>query len=495
MSNKLALHISVQSHVLFLSAIVMLFLTPVCHGQRSKRPPHSSQTRESKLTARQIADRLSNSLVVIRTLDVDGKLLGLGSGFFYGVPKRLFEKKTGDFVTDFEREFLGDDSPKPPLSSSVRSDLVVSNLHVFRRAWSATLKLVNSERTYRIKRIVVIDIKHDLCVFEVEGISAPPLMLADPEKTGAGDDVYVGSNPRGLENTISRGIISNVRSDEGLIQIDAAISAGSSGGPVVDTSGNVVGVAASSLSSGQNLNFAVAGSYLLKQRLNWNTSVSETGAFAISDAEAEGLLGRVRSVLEKVAEKEDLETDLYSIVPKLNTSYLYNEEGNHTQVTTFDSDGKFYSQFQTLYDKRGIRTHVKIIAQGYEPAERRYTDKENLDLKLSQRSYGITKESEYKAKSGKTVKETVTYDRNGNETERMRRASDGSYSRRVLEYDQRGRCTIERDYREGKLFSTTRYEYKVDAIGNWISKLAILDLGEGTPLIPNKLTLRDISYY
>ncbi|MGB7203202.1 MAG: serine protease [Pyrinomonadaceae bacterium] len=478
-----------------LLCVTLLFLVPICLAQKPKAKKNVTPPAKH-LTSRQIADKVAKSLVVVFTQDIDGKPLAQGSGFFFGIPKSLYDRKTGDLLTDGDRIF-DYKIAKPPLSANERGNLVVSNLHVFKRAWTGKIKLTGSETTYLIKRVVGIDIKHDLCVFEVEGLSAPPLMLADPDKLGIGDDIYVGGSPRGLENTFSKGIISGIRASEGFLQIDAAISSGSSGGPVVDTSGNVVGVATASLVSGQNLNFAVAGSYLMKQRLSWNTSIKETGAFSISDAENDGLVGKVKLVKVNVAEKEDIETDLYSISPRPYESSLYNEDGNNLQVITFDSEGKyqFYSIFKTEYDLRGIRSRITVLVQDRMPTERSYTDTQNLDIKLTQRYYDISKEYEYKAKNGLIVKETSTYDRNGNLIEEMRRASDGSYSCILFEYDEPNRCITERDFREGKLFTTTKYQYKVDAHGNWISQTAIIDLGGSIDPFPNKLVLREISYY
>jgi S1-C subfamily serine protease len=76
--------------------------------------------------------------------------------------------------------------------------------------------------------------------------------------------VFVVGNPRGLEGTFSQGMVSSIRGlDSGtLLQITAPISAGSSGGPVLDVLGNVIGVAVATIREGQNLNFAVPTNYL-----------------------------------------------------------------------------------------------------------------------------------------------------------------------------------------------------------------------------------------
>jgi tetratricopeptide (TPR) repeat protein len=81
-----------------------------------------------------------------------------------------------------------------------------------------------------------------------------------------GQEIIVIGAPKGLERTVSNGIVSSIRKDQDygtLIQITAPISSGSSGSPVVDFNGNVLGVATFNLKDGQNLNFAIAISQIL----------------------------------------------------------------------------------------------------------------------------------------------------------------------------------------------------------------------------------------
>lgn len=81
-----------------------------------------------------------------------------------------------------------------------------------------------------------------------------------------GSSVYAIGNPQGLEKTISSGIVSAVRIVEGrqMIQVTSPLSHGSSGGPILNQEGVVVGVAVSIMENGQNLNFAVPSTILLK---------------------------------------------------------------------------------------------------------------------------------------------------------------------------------------------------------------------------------------
>lgn len=152
---------------------------------------------------------------------------------------------------------------------------------------------------YAATHVSGIDLGRDICQLSVPGLRMQGLPLAGSGSVAVGDAVLVAGNPKGLEATFSRGIVSAIRSNPDVIQIDAPISAGSSGGPVVNESGEVIGVATSSLTQGQNLNFAAP---LFKnfafRELNWPIeSASKPG---ISDAELNGFKGRPKLVEEEL---------------------------------------------------------------------------------------------------------------------------------------------------------------------------------------------------
>jgi hypothetical protein len=89
-----------------------------------------------------------------------------------------------------------------------------------------------------------------------------------------GDEVFVAGNPQGLEGTFSQGIVSGIRDVESgtLLQITAPISPGSSGGPVLNSEGKVVGISVATFTSGQNLNFAIPANYLASLLIASNTN-------------------------------------------------------------------------------------------------------------------------------------------------------------------------------------------------------------------------------
>jgi tetratricopeptide (TPR) repeat protein len=108
-------------------------------------------------------------------------------------------------------------------------------------------------------KVEKIDSRNDLAVLSVAvEMTAKPLTLANV-KPSPGDLVFAITNPEGLERTISQGVISANRELGGrrLLQISTPISHGSSGGPIFNRDGHVVGVAVGMLADGQNLNFAV----------------------------------------------------------------------------------------------------------------------------------------------------------------------------------------------------------------------------------------------
>lgn len=137
----------------------------------------------------------------------------------------------------------------------VGPDKIVTNAHVA-SAGSMSIALGGFEVPCAVEKI---DTTNDLALCKINGrASAKPLVLADVEPK-QGSTIYAVGNPRGLERTITEGLFTAHREIAGqlLAQISAPISPGSSGGPIVDAQGYLVGVAVASRGDGQNLNFAV----------------------------------------------------------------------------------------------------------------------------------------------------------------------------------------------------------------------------------------------
>ena len=141
---------------------------------------------------------------------------------------------------------------------------VATNHHVVDNMWIGSAKLVGKEEIYPVETILDIDEERYLAVIKVGGIDAPALPLGDSDTVQIDDRVYIAGNPRGLEVLFSDGIISAIRGDstDKFFQMTAPISQGSSGGPVFNEKGEVIGVSFVNLRDGQNLNFAIPVNYL-----------------------------------------------------------------------------------------------------------------------------------------------------------------------------------------------------------------------------------------
>jgi uncharacterized protein (TIGR02145 family) len=145
----------------------------------------------------------------------------------------------------------------------VGQNVIATNYHVIENTNTAFVYTNNSNDKYKVLGYLGIDIKNDLVLLKVENLKRPAIKFAqNPVKPG--NKIYVIGSPKGLPATISDGIVSGLREIEGnnLIQITAPISSGSSGGPVLNSTGQLIGISVGAIIAGQNLNFAVPKIYL-----------------------------------------------------------------------------------------------------------------------------------------------------------------------------------------------------------------------------------------
>ena len=137
--------------------------------------------------------------------------------------------------------------------------LLVTNHHVIAGAKQIIAKAENGG-LFPVLRVVASDPGNDLALLQLEAKGLPCLTLAPAGSAEAGTRIAVIGSPLGLEGTLTEGIVSARRKLPGqkreVLQISAAISQGSSGSPVLDPQGRVVGVASFLLAEGQSLHFA-----------------------------------------------------------------------------------------------------------------------------------------------------------------------------------------------------------------------------------------------
>jgi predicted TPR repeat methyltransferase len=171
------------------------------------------------LTPAQVFDKVKDTVVVVKTLDAQGKVKSQGSGVL------------------------------------LSSGGVATNCHV-----------VEGGASYRVGRgkqlvsatLYAEDADKDICILAAKGIAGKPAQLGKTASLKVGDPVYAVGAPQGLELSLSNGIVSQLRGGPPpFIQTTAAISPGSSGGGLFDGEGRLVGLTTLYVKGGQNLNFAM----------------------------------------------------------------------------------------------------------------------------------------------------------------------------------------------------------------------------------------------
>lgn len=152
--------------------------------------------------------------------------------------------------TESESEYIGS-------GFFIDNGLIVTNYHVIEGTNKIIVKTQDNKQ-YNVKEIAGYNKAVDLAILKID--SENPYLTISQDGPSAGEDIYTLGSPLGLTGTISGGMVttaSRVIDDVDFIQINAPISPGNSGGPLVNTFGEVLGVNTMYMVNGQNLNFAV----------------------------------------------------------------------------------------------------------------------------------------------------------------------------------------------------------------------------------------------
>jgi len=184
-----------------------------------------NSTLTMALTIPQIVKKWNESILLIKSIDRNGNILGQGSGFVIS--------ENGEIAT---------------------------NYHVVKSSHSVLIQFVNG-KSYQEVSLIAGYPTYDIAILYIKGNETfLPVILGDSDNLQTGEQILAIGNPYGFENTISDGLISGIReiADFKLLQITAPVSPGSSGGALFNMKGEVIGI--TSLGSqwdAQNLNFAI----------------------------------------------------------------------------------------------------------------------------------------------------------------------------------------------------------------------------------------------
>jgi tetratricopeptide (TPR) repeat protein len=290
-------------------------------GQASSRPPNGLLSitsclvtfllivlftpRLSLADANDIYRRNSPAVVVVIALDGTGRPTAQGSGFI------------------------------------VRQDgAVVTNYHVINLADDIKVKMGATIRN--VEGVLHADPENDLAIIKLEGENYPIVKVGDADALQVGERIYVIGSPRGLENTISEGLLSGIRKVDAtrkILQMTASISPGSSGGPVFNDKGEAVGVATFLIEENQNLNFAMPIN-LAKEGLSRKESVKPRDACQVDFKETaacwsyQGLAWGARGDHDRAAEafKHSLDIDSGTIETYASLGISYSMAGKYDEA-------------------------------------------------------------------------------------------------------------------------------------------------------------------
>jgi len=199
-------------------------------------------SRASQDILPELVRRIKPSAVAIETFDARGEKLSRGSGFF------------------------------------IDADRIVTNRHVLDGAHRAEVHS-STGSIFQVKGVLAVDAEGDIALLKID-MPTPPIKPLPLDKTSPqeGESVVVIGNPLGLEGSVTNGIVSAVRDIPTfgrIIQITAPISAGSSGSPVVNMQGQVIGLATLQITGGQSVNFAIPSERISQLQASTLMSLSD----------------------------------------------------------------------------------------------------------------------------------------------------------------------------------------------------------------------------
>ncbi len=241
---------------------------------------------------------------------------------------------------------------------------LITNFHVLKGASFAVIK-TSDNTEYLVKSILAENEKQDLIMLAIEipeGNEGPGTWLdINDKQPNIADKIIVIGSPLGLGMTVSDGIISAIREipDMGLVfQMTAPISQGSSGSPVIDMNGKVVGVSFFQIVKGQNLNFAIPGEKILaleqKQSLTvaaWTERINAEKDDKL-DRLQKGILNQINPTQKEVKPEEESKPKSADDVLKAKLAYkIIKESGLAGQNQSFTEISLLMFELQYKMDE------------------------------------------------------------------------------------------------------------------------------------------------
>ena len=326
----------------------------------------------AELSAEQVYAKCSPAVFYIEVANKTGKVFASGSGFF------------------------------------ISSDgTAVTNYHVIDGAYSAAITLPTGAE-YNVLGVYDYNEDEDWAILKIGGSGFSYLELGNASTVVGGAKCYAIGSPKGLQNTISDGIISNPAQDLGgmtFIQISAAISHGSSGGALLNKYGQVIGITSGGFEEGENLGFAIPISRISGYSHNQYTELSEL--FPYSAPTAEYACELLKSFVKTYYNNASGNTYAYIETATTSNGYIerrivYDSEDDLITIHRFENTGSgiftliislepdYFTQFAGYYYRKSSSTSTTFDANSYVYAPTFYGSNLRFDRINTNTGYDVT---------------------------------------------------------------------------------------------------------
>lgn len=269
----------------------------------------ASRPGRTRLDVPSIAKTAAGSVVSIMTFDKDASPVAQGSGFLVS-----------------------------------RDGLIVTNYHVIAEGASAHVKFPDGA-VFVVDGVLASDKTRDVAVIKIHGTIFRTLALGNSDQLQIGEEVVAIGTPLSLESTVSNGIISGRRTskEQGgeFLQTTAPISPGSSGGPLFNMFGEVIGINTMYLEGGENLNFAIPINDAKRLLLNQSA--------------------RLQNLPNEALEKE-LPAEPVPVTPKLEPAQTSSPAYQSYQELLKSGDAAFISSTYACFDEDQQSKTFKVIS-------------------------------------------------------------------------------------------------------------------------------------
>lgn len=202
--------------------ITLFFILFISQSSFSQKDSITHKVNTGELSSEEIYSRCSDAVVLVYQYDRANALLGYGSGVIIS-----------------------------------ESGLIYTNYHVVDNAYRIEIRKGNE--IYDNIQFAGFDPFNDAAILKLPEGSYPFIAITQDYDVKTGSSIYALGNPMGYTKTLSYGIISSLRTNvlPPKIQLTASIAPGSSGGALLNTNGELIGITSHYISTGQNLNFAI----------------------------------------------------------------------------------------------------------------------------------------------------------------------------------------------------------------------------------------------